>query len=120
MEADDEIIYETWEERVPGALPAELVTGNASGLAMKITAASAERKIAVTMDHSTENSSVFRPSRFFIREATPDENVISTTGIVMNTPKLMRYDEIEEKISEAGPDAPKSSDAESPRRTAAI
>ena len=83
------IMYETWLRSVPGALPAELVTGNPSGFAMNTTAAAKARIIAVTTDHNREKPKTFFPFLSFINEAVPEANVMKITGMEMNTPRLI-------------------------------
>lgn len=116
----DETEYETRAESVPGALPAELVTGKLSGIMTNTSAAANERS---TVDRSDQRAAIPAtrcPLRSFISEAVPEAKVMNTTGIAMNTPRLIRYDDTAERIEAVAANEPKSKEVARPIRTAAM
>ena len=63
--------------------------------------AAAERITVVLTDHPITELTTLPPASSFLREAMPDENVISRIGIKRYTEKLIRYPETAENISVA-------------------
>ena len=118
-ELDVPMRYATWDVKVPGALPALLVTGKPSGMAMKTIAAAAESTAVEAMAQSSDIPNTFLPLPSLPSEATEDASVMNATGTAMRMPNPMKYSETAESIPSVCGNDPKSMAVASPMRSAA-
>ena len=96
------------------------MTGKDTGLTTNSNAAAEAITTAETIAHNSEIPNVLNPFLSFINEAVPEDSVMNVTGIAMNTPILMRYDETDERIPAVAGKELKSRDVARPINMAAM